>query len=233
MTTITRQQFINIKRDYSELLIHLTKANSGANLSALEVLAKIINDRCLKPFNPLGLFGPIIKKSAEKIPEKIVSGFNSISFSECPLEFISTLVAPVSGRGVKLEPYGIALAKDFVRDKGGNPVFYCNRKLQKVYYYIWNLLSEQGQWNNLAKFIPLIDKSDSERDFHWEREWRIQNELQFALKDIAYVICPDYKHDSLSELVEKTTLGYEEEDWVFLPKIDPYRSEEHTSELQS
>jgi hypothetical protein len=135
-----------VRRDMSSLLFHFTRGS--ANDSALVVLRNILRDRSLRGTGSW------------------TQGEACVCFTEAPIpEFaaIFSLVEIASSKDLRprYEPYGIAVPKDWLFDRGGRPVIYEKKSSFGTY-------SEEQRYR-LAHFDPRAGI-----DFTWEREWRIR-----------------------------------------------------------
>lgn len=93
-------------------------------------------------------------------------GRKCVCFTEAPvteLNSIFTLVAIAASKRERprYEPYGVAVSKTWLFEKGGRPVIYDHPN-------IFQNLSESLQYR-FVSYNPV-----NEVDFTWEREWRIQ-----------------------------------------------------------
>lgn len=183
---LSREEFLDLKRDYSPFLVHLTKAAPDGT-SAKDILAKILKERELKAFNAWCLFN---SEFATTSPD-FVEDFKVVCFTETPIDQISLLLRPVSGRGNQPEPYGIIFDKQFMRSKGGNSVFYVGDTLMPILWDTYKRAKDNGFSEGESKFLALVNRCDEDIDFHWEREWRIVGNLSFNLDDVYLGLCPE------------------------------------------
>ena len=68
---ISRRELLQKKRDYSDLLVHLTRADEA--FSASEVLSQILSEKKLKAYNHYCLFSPSLKESESDVLKDIAS----------------------------------------------------------------------------------------------------------------------------------------------------------------
>lgn len=181
----TRAEFLDKKRDYSPLLVHLTRADDI--FPAKEVLKTILNEKTLKAYNYYCLFKEEIK-SLDNITK---NGFKVVCFTETPIDLIEVLLERVQGRTIVLEPYGLVFTKDYITKKGGNPVFYVNANLFDPLWYLYKHASANSFALQENKLLALVNKCDEEINFHWEREWRIVGNFEFELDNIFFGLCPE------------------------------------------
>ena len=181
---ISREKFLDMKRDYSPFLVHLTRDGldefGEVAVSAQEVLEYILDVKKLIACHHYCIF----KDDIELLGENLQNKFKVVCFTETPIDLIEILLERVQGRSALFEPYGLVFKKDYIRDKGGNPVFYITGDLSAP---LWNLFKDASA-NEFSKeeykVLALINKCDEEIDFHWEREWRIVGNLEFKIADI-------------------------------------------------
>jgi hypothetical protein len=169
---ISREDFLSKKRDF---------------YSAKGVLECILDEQTLRAYNYYCIFQDEIKL----LDDSLRSRFKVICFTETPIDQIEVLLERVQGRNVVLEPYGLVFEKEYIRQQGGNPVFYITGSLSGP---VWQLYHNAGKSNfpqQENKVLALINKCDETVDFHWEREWRIVGDLQFNLNDIYCGLCPE------------------------------------------
>ena len=120
-----------------------------------------------------------------------IDDFKVVCFTETPIDQISLLLKPVYGRENQPEPYGIIFDKQFIRSKGGNPVFYVGDTLMPILWNAYKAARDSGFSEKEYIFLALVNKCDEDTDFHWEREWRIAGNLKFDLGDVYLGLCPE------------------------------------------
>jgi len=188
----TRAEFLDKKRDYSPFLVHLTRegfdCHGNPAISAREILYEfILTEKKLKAYNYYCLF----KDKIDSLDETNKNKFRVVCFTETPIDQIEVLLERVQGRNTILSSYGLVFKKEYIRIKGGNPVFYITGSLSAP---LWGLYDNASQ-NNFpdvgCKVLALINKCDEAIDFHWEREWRIVGEFSFKLDEIYCGLCPE------------------------------------------
>lgn len=189
---ITKEAFLNMKRDYSPFLVHLTKEGldvcGNETVSAGEILGELIlHETNLKAYSYLCLFNEDIESLDDTNKDK----FKVVCFTETPIDQIDVMLERVQGRNTILRPYGLVFTKDYIRTKGGNPVFYVD---QIMFDSLWQLYYDARARNFSLKdnkFLALVNKCDEYIDFHWEREWRVVGDLKFELTDVFCGLCPE------------------------------------------
>ena len=224
MAALSRAQFLNQKPDYSEFLVHLTRRRDDA--AAWQVLAEILEASEVRGLGPHCLFN----ENISELPSGEKSRFNVACFSECPLETIGNLVQEVSGRQVQLEPYGVFVAKELVKEERGNPVLYVNWPASDKFFDLWELLVAQKNWWILNDIMPFVSIVKDGHDFHWEREWRIPGGLKIAPDSVPLVVCPETHIGLVQNRLRNTGHG----DWLRVPFVDAdWRPERIVQELST
>jgi len=181
---LPRDVFLDKKRDFSNLLVHLTRKDE--EYSAKGVLECILNEHTLRAYSYYCIFQEEIKSLEYDLQSK----FRVVCFTETPIDQIEVLLERVEGRTVILEPYGLVFKKDYIREKGGNPVFYITGNLSTPLWKLYNEAQNTQYTSEENKVLALVNKCDEAIDFHWEREWRIVGSLEFDLSDIYCGLCP-------------------------------------------
>lgn len=190
----TREKLLDKKRDYSPLLVHLTKdskdIDGNLQMPAKDVLDTILEEKTLKAFNHFFPYSPNLESQAAPIIDK----FRVVCFTETPIGQIDVLLNKGVQKQFNPEPYGLVFKKEYIRDNGGNPVFYATLEIAKPlwqYLYHPHVEGKEQVPDNLCKLLALVTKCQKRHDFHWEREWRIVGNLDFKLEDIYCGLCPE------------------------------------------
>ena len=205
---LTREEFLDKKRDYSPFLVHLTKDDfdyAGEFLiSAQDVLDTILSETTLKAFNHFCLFSTNLERSQNV---SLQDKFKVVCFTETPIDQINILLMELSERNFKPKPYGLVFKKEYIRQQGGNPVFYTTTQIAKPFWLLYNGESTSGE---ACKLLSLVTVCQEGNDWHWEREWRIVGHLEFSLDDIYCGLCP------------KESITYFENKYSKVKFISPY-----------
>ena len=184
---LSREEFLDEKRDFSPLLVHLTKDDDANMMYAKDALDMILDQKTLKAFNHFCLFDSDLEKLRDvSLREK----FKVVCFTETPIDQINVLLTEVSGRNFKPKPYGLVFKKEYIRQQKGNPVFYVSGNLFDSLWQLYNDAKERSFSLNDNRVLALVNRCDEIVDFHWEREWRIIGDLKFRLDDIYCGLCP-------------------------------------------
>ncbi|MBA7678326.1 hypothetical protein ES703_86599 [subsurface metagenome] len=137
------EEFLDKKRDYSPLLVHLTKDDvlaDGEVIPARDILDTILSEKKLKAFNHFCLFDSDLEK-----PQNISlkDKFKVVCFTETPINQIDVLLTEVGGRNFKPKPYGLVFKKEYMRQQEGNPVFYMSGSLFDSLWRLYNDAKER------------------------------------------------------------------------------------------
>jgi hypothetical protein len=185
-----------VRRDMSNLLFHFTRRTPD-NESASSVLHKILNE------------GKLRGTSRQKSVDKHVC-FTEAPIQECNSIFSLVSIATSPEHLARYEPYGIAVSKKWLYEKGGRHVIYDHPSARS------DISKSQ-----LYRFAPY----DPERgkDYTWEREWRIKiDELELDPQHTLVVVPSsaeafeivygfahvDIEHDWASDDWDDPTAGY-------------------------
>jgi len=194
---INLQQFLEKKRDFSPFLVHLTKDDTNIYddsdipfMSAEQVLEKILTEKTLKAMNHYCLFSPSLKQKANDRPF-ILDKFKVVCFTETPIGQIDILLQEVAERDFKPKPYGLVFTKEYIRNRGGNPVFYVTKEIGKPLWKLYWPLLETEVKDEICKVLALVTVCEKGNDWHWEREWRFVGNLSFSLFDVYCGLCPE------------------------------------------
>ncbi len=157
-----------VRRDIGNLLFHFTKTNEEEGKDALTILRKILNEGKL-----LG--------SSRWIEDKS----KCICFTEAPIQEFASLfslvkIAADKKQRPRYEPYGVAVGKEWLYEKGGRAVIYDNSAL-------YEKLPEGLKY----RYVPFDPQNGV--DCTWEREWRIRSEELLLEPEHTLIIVPDAK----------------------------------------
>lgn len=101
--------------DFSRFLVHLTRDYEGN--SARSNLREILRAKRIEARNPHCLFQPKIERIG--FSDVLKRQFNTVCFTEAPLNQLRFLTREVVGRRIQLKPYGLVFWKnDRVRPPG-------------------------------------------------------------------------------------------------------------------
>jgi len=197
-------------RDFSEFLVHFTKATSPR--TAYDNIISIAWERCLRAGSN---FGVARQRAPASVPQE------AVCFSEIPLHELGRLAAR---RG----SYGIGFNKEFIRGKGGCPVWYVPKDsatADAIQSLMFDALKPPSRESEpIWSMTPFIDFPGEHPvgpyRFEWEREWRLRGSLPFHESDVAFLVIPEAQHHAARgffelNIREGTGPGY------LCPYIDP------------
>jgi hypothetical protein len=196
---LSEAEFLDKKKDFSPLLVHLTKDSKEilpdgeeVIIPAKSIFELILEGKTLKAFKHLCYFSPALNNESEIT--SIQDKFRVVCFTETPIDQINVLLLKVSKRKFEPEPFGLVFEKSYIRKRGGNPVFYVTRKIARpLMDLIYDEYVEGNEQvpDNICKLLALITLCEEGNDWHWEREWRIVGNFKFNLEDIYCGFCPE------------------------------------------
>lgn len=179
-------------RDFSDFLVHFTKDISPR--TAYDNMMSIYWERCLRAGNAFGVARQTAPASAPQ---------EAVCFSEIPLHELGRLAAR---RG----SYGIGFSKEFIRSKGGCPVWYVPKDSSTagaIRTLMLNALRQPVPGSEpVWRITPFIDfpgdYPTGRYRFEWEREWRLPGSLQFREADVAFLVVPEELHHAARSFFE-------------------------------
>jgi len=219
-------EFYRRKRDFSQLLVHLTKDGKSGGKSAKEILEKILNEQKLVAANYYCLFDDDLD-----IPNNasLRGSFKVVCFTETPIDLIDVILMDLEGRYLfKPKPFGLVFTKDYVKECRGNPVFYAWPSLFDSLWQLYRDAKARGFNKEDNRFLALVNKCDDKIDFHWEREWRVVGDMTFALTDIHCVLCPESEMEYFKQRF--TGLTFIDPYWGINEILDKLVKRAHTSD---
>lgn len=180
-------------------LVHLTR-ETGDGRTAKENLVDIICNRAIQARNSKGLF-----YSEAGVREHT----RTVCFSETPLDLIRNKIGKQNGRDIQMSSYGLIFAKDFLLQRGANPVLYINTydndERKRLIIEAVKQLDPVRQ-RQIAPYLDIFGwtgENNKIYDFHWEHEWRYLGDFSFDWKDIIFGLCPDEYIDEMEGLFER------------------------------
>jgi hypothetical protein len=200
------KDILNFRVDISPFLAHLTKNDESSN--AKDKLIHILDKKKLIRGKTAVSAMRFAEGCYYEDPETIQKYLSAICFTETPISEIHTMLE-IEGRQVDLQPYGLILMKDRLKNKGVSPVLYLNtyfgkQDITKLVDLMWKSKDTDDEYREYTKMLfPLIScfgmKLRSEEtdefivDFYWEREWRfcMSSELAITDEDIFMGLCLD------------------------------------------
>lgn len=127
--------------DISKFLVHLTKDNKKDKINAIDNLINILDEKKIKAKNPHCLFNPIFDNLG--FSKELKKQFNTVCFTEAPLDQIHKLTRNILKRQVNLQPYGLVFWKNKLLELGANPAIYINAKGTDMNNFLLNSFRKQ------------------------------------------------------------------------------------------
>ncbi|HHX8502204.1 abortive infection system antitoxin AbiGi family protein [Vibrio diabolicus] len=229
------------RQDFSRFLVHLTKDSDDA--TAKDNLISIIESQVIEAKNHHCLFGYDMDRM--EFTHGLKSKFNTVCFTEVPLNELRHLAKPIKGRKIKLSPYGVVFWRDLMIDKGASQAIYINdkgtqlksllleqfRSSFKQVKSIRDLKLKNPSYEDLIRYYSLINIISENYDFAWEREWRHSGNFRFKRRRVAAIIAENPRE---FERYCKTVLSRSAQKFVnFTPILDPYWGYEEVIEEMS
>ncbi|AFZ27905.1 Protein of unknown function (DUF2743) [Cylindrospermum stagnale PCC 7417] len=209
------------REDISQFIVHLTRNDQktfpdGGN-TAKKNFQAILESRTILATRPHCLFNQQLDDLSDQEKEK----FNVACFTEVPLNQLHLLIKEIPGRQIKLESYGFVFTKDFIIKSGGQPAIYINSYnnnlwLRDAVKELFKVAQKNGEFvGNLWRLLPFINSMDEKHDFSWEREWRINKDLEFELNDLVCLILPVQGEYLLKRNLTKEGITFISPGWTY------------------
>jgi hypothetical protein len=235
------------RADLSNFLVHLTKNGSfevweemyshryagrylyksSDTLDAEDSLKSILTSNPPKllartPFGVFKLIGINVYKDQKlDIPP---DWLKSVCFSETPLRELPSFYKATQDpknwdlKTNKYQKFGLAFETELVRNRGGHPVIYYDRRQEPLRDAIEGLGTKAFQpltkpvLHLCEPYGPKVREPSKEIDFRWEREWRLQGDFEFDWNSVAFGMCPEDKISNFESLVDNT-FPFVDPDW--------------------
>ena len=195
--------------DMSDFVVHFTKGGGGED--DYRNIMGIYWDRLLKAQKAFGI--------GRKLCPTPQSQF-AVCFSEIPPGEWPRLAERRETR------YGIGFRKDFVKSKGGGPIWYVWKESPQ--WLALQMMMDQGKSHRDAgiwKLTALIDAPGkhgaSDYFFDWEREWRHVGSFQFSPEDVAFLLIPERLHVAARNFFQEQLRKHSGPAYL-CPYVDPY-----------
>lgn len=207
--SVNIREILSRRTDLSTFVVHLTR-DRDQEWPAKKCLMKIVEDTVLIAKTPMGWAADQdVPGDSAKHTQRVVS------FSETPLEHIDLLVADISGRQVRLQPWGLVITKMTARSQGVNPVWYVDMTPGQEWEIAnaLNQLRDEAKASGFhshpaAKILPFFEpmgtwpSTGSQREFWWEREWRHRGHFSFRMDQVVCWIVPEAEQAEITALVK-------------------------------
>lgn len=193
--------FSQSRNDLSSFIAHFTRDGSVQG-NARDNLINILITGCLEARSEQGM------AKRRGFPGQAV-----VCFTEVPPEIYWTMVQSTHGRQVQLKPYGVVFKKQWVREKGANPVWYIDATpghdwLTNDINDMINGVTVGEEAGGILRLTPFFEPmgdwratSGTVREFSWEREWRKVGDLHFALVNLVSVLAPSDEHHHIKAAI--------------------------------
>lgn len=190
------------REDFSRFLVHLTREYEGA--TAEENLVAMLRSRRVEARNAHCLFAPKIKRIG--FSDVLKKQFNTVCFTEVPLNQLKHLTKEIPNRSIKLKPYGLVFRKAHLLEEGANPAIYISNKAEGLRELLLSQFDahfrEHRKYRQLKKqfgegadaiirYYAFINIISDRVDFSWEREWRLKGDFAFGFQQLVAIIAPD------------------------------------------
>jgi hypothetical protein len=216
------EQLLHRRSDLSTYLVHLTRGDDSTD--AYDNLLNILDTCRLFARSAYGM-ARTVGSASFRATQRVVC------LTETPLEHVWMMSESMTGRTVRLSPYGLAFSKAWARKKGVNPVWYIDITpghdwLTKPLNELLDLarageaaeLDDNGdvvglslERSQIARLAPFIEQMgptrQSRKEFWWEREWRHRGTLTFTWSNVVAVFAPEAEHDDLDDELRKMQGG--------------------------
>ncbi|MCH8050968.1 MAG: hypothetical protein IIC86_03010 [Chloroflexi bacterium] len=209
------EELLHRRTDLSTFVVHWSR--DFGDDSALENLKSILDSRTLFAKTAFGSavtqlenIEDAVERAAARESQKVVC------FTEAPLEQAWSFVCEIAGRTTPLQPYGVAFTKQTARGLGVNPVLYMDMtpghdwKVTKAAEALVKRAIESGEFlsDPISRLAPFLDwmgtwPSGKKKEFWWEREWRHLGDLEFSIKDVAVIFCPENDFEVIGNVLDE------------------------------
>ncbi len=191
-----------VRDDLSRFLVHLTR--DYCDSTAEDNLFEMLRQKRIKARNAHCLFAPKISKIG--FSEVLKKQFNTVCFTETPLNQLRHLAQEIPGRKIELCPYGLVFWKANMLEAGANPAVYINSKAKGLRELLLKQFDEhfkelrqyrqfKSEFGNdadaIIRYYALINIISDRVDFSWEREWRVKGDFSFTFDRLVAIIAPN------------------------------------------
>ncbi|SJN56919.1 hypothetical protein BQ6471_02286 [Vibrio gazogenes] len=159
-----------------------------------------------------------------RLSERLKKSFNTVCFTETPLDQIKKLAAEDFPRKIRLKPYGLVFWREDMLDYGANPAVYLNGYGSSLRNYLLSefdshfndissiktLKCKQEFYNEIISYYSLINVMSERHDFSWEREWRHNGNFKFKYHDLVAIVAddPDNFLEKCVKVLNKRKMSY-------------------------
>jgi hypothetical protein len=190
--------------DLSRFLVHLTRDYKGK--TAKDNLITMLRTRRIEARNAHCLFAPKIANIG--FSETLKRQFNTVCFTEAPLNQLRHLTGLIPGRRIALKSYGLVFWKAHLLEEGANPAIYISNRADGLRELLLSQFDEHfkelrqyrqfkvrfGEGADaIIRYYAFINLLSDQVDFSWEREWRLKGDLNFGFERLVAIVAPDPK----------------------------------------
>jgi hypothetical protein len=214
------------RSDLSPYLVHLTRDYEGT--SARSNLLSILASKTIEARNPYGVAIARLRRTGRD-GEEFMRTQRVVCFSETPPHALRGLIDPGKWRRYKFRPYGLAFAREQMLNYGTNPVWYLNGYPGLGFKWLAhdvNALIDAAATgpdgsptpdtfaeSSIARLTPFMEVMGAwrtevgavkEKDFTFEREWRLSRSFNFSWSLIEFLILPPGQTESFRRELTET-----------------------------
>jgi hypothetical protein len=224
-------QVTDDREDFSRFVVHLTRDDrasfTSGGATARKNFVTILKERRIGAFKSHCLHH---KKVDELSNDKIKKAFNVACFTEVPINQLRLLVGEIPGRDIELEPYGFVFTREFLVKKGAQPAIYVNSYGRNMYVReavdaIFDNAVRQKFTGRGWRLLPFVNAMHERYDFTWEREWRVQGDVKFAVGDLVCAILPP-DEDDIREVLGKAGVAAISPNWTYERIVEELASQQ-------
>ena len=186
-SAISKEDFLRRKRDYSDLLVHLTRDTE--NGTAKQNLESILQQHTIRAYDHHCFFSSHLRAAGQT---EFAQFFRVACFTETPIDLIGLLTLELAGRQKAYKPFGLVFKKDYVAINGGNPVFYAKPRYATRFWSLFDEAKGSGTEDKkeICSLLALVNSLAEHNDWHWEREWRTVGDFHFDTQNAYCGLCP-------------------------------------------
>lgn len=216
--------------DLSRFLVHLTREYNGK--SAKDNLIAMLRSRRIEARNAHCLFTP--KIASIGFSQTLKKQFNTVCFTEVPLNQLKHLTRLIPGRRIALKPYGLVFWKAHLLEEGANPAIYISSRAEGLRELLLGQFDEHFKGlrqylqfkarfgvgaDAIIRYYAFINVFSDRVDFSWEREWRLKGDFSFGFDRLVAIVAPD--PDGFRTVVNETFGQKLRDDIARIPVVSP------------
>ena len=190
--------------DFSRFLVHLTRDYGDS--SAEDNLIAMLRSCRIEARNAHCLFAP--KIASIGFSDVLKNRFNTVCFTEAPLNQLRYLTQDIPKRKIELKPYGLVFWKAHLLEEGANPAIYVNSRAKGLRELLLRQFDDHfkglRQYRHFKKhfgedadaiirYYAMVNVISDRVDFSWEREWRLNGSWDFDFDHLVAIVAPNPK----------------------------------------